>query len=68
MYEEKKVDIIPELDEPFGHPDNPRVFMDIQVGENAPQRVIFELFAHVVPRTAENFRALCTGEKTGESE
>ncbi|KAI0259872.1 cyclophilin-like domain-containing protein [Gloeopeniophorella convolvens] len=40
-----------------------RVFMDFSV-ENAPVgRVIFELFSDVVPKTAENFRALCTGEK-----
>ncbi len=38
------------------------VFFDITIGDAAPQRVTFELFADV-PRTAENFRALCTGEK-----
>ena len=26
-------------------------------------RMVFELFASVAPRTAENFRALCTGER-----
>ncbi len=29
----------------------------------AAGRLEFELFADVVPRTAENFRALCTGER-----
>jgi len=42
---------------------NPQVFFEISVG-GAPQgRIVFELFADVVPRTAENFRALCTGER-----
>lgn len=42
---------------------NPKVFFDIAI-DNAPAgRVIMELRADVVPKTAENFRALCTGEK-----
>ncbi len=42
---------------------NPSVFFDITIGGQAAGRVTFELFADVVPKTAENFRALCTGEK-----
>lgn len=43
--------------------DNTRVFFDFSIKGAPPQRVIFELFKDVVPITAENFRALCTGEK-----
>merc|ERR1739848_452904 len=47
---------------------NPTVFFDIEIGGQAAGRITFELFADVVPKTAENFRALCTGEKgTGKS-
>ena len=47
---------------------NPRVFFDITIGDQPTGRIVFELFADVVPKTAENFRALCTGEKgTGKS-
>ena len=42
---------------------NPRVALDIRIGEEAAGTVVLELFADVVPKTAENFRALCTGEK-----
>lgn len=42
---------------------NPKVFFDVTAdGENLG-RIVFELNADVVPKTAENFRALCTGEK-----
>ncbi len=41
----------------------PRVFFDITIGGEAKGKVVFELFNDIVPKTAENFRALCTGEK-----
>ena len=42
---------------------NPQVFMDIEIDGLGSQRVTFELFSDVVPKTVDNFRALCTGEK-----
>ncbi|CAO2833177.1 unnamed protein product [Amaranthus hypochondriacus] len=42
---------------------NPKVFFDILVGKSKAGRVVMELFADVTPKTADNFRALCTGEK-----
>ncbi len=50
------------------NPANPKVFFDITIGGEAAGRIVFELFADAAPLTAENFRALCTGEKgTGTS-
>lgn len=43
-------------------PARDRVFMDISIGGLPSGRIVFELFNDVAPKTAENFRALCTGE------
>jgi peptidylprolyl isomerase len=42
---------------------NPKVALDVTIGGEPAGTIVLELFADVVPKTAENFRALCTGEK-----
>lgn len=40
-----------------------RLFFDITIGGQPAGRITFEVYNDIVPKTAENFRALCTGEK-----
>ena len=42
---------------------NPIVYFDLEIGRRPIGRLVMELFADTSPRTAENFRALCTGER-----
>ena len=62
-------DTLPEF-----NPENSQCYFDIKIGnpdihdenyKNLPtHRVVFEIFTSQVPKTAENFRCLCTGEKS----
>ena len=44
-------------------PRSRQVYMDISIGGEAAGRVKFQLNADVAPRTCENFRSLCVGDK-----
>lgn len=40
-----------------------KVFFDVNIGSKPAGRIVMELFNEQLPKTCENFRALCTGEK-----
>jgi peptidylprolyl isomerase len=42
---------------------NPVVYFDVDIGGKDAGKIEFELYEDVVPKTAKNFKALCTGEK-----
>ena len=42
---------------------HPKVFFDMAIGGAPAGKIVMELYTDKTPKTAENFRALCTGEK-----
>lgn len=49
----------PEYEE---RPDRVRCFFDIEQEGSISGKIVFQLYNDIVPKTAENFRQLCTGE------
>ncbi|OCH83738.1 peptidyl-prolyl cis-trans isomerase [Obba rivulosa] len=43
--------------------DRPLTYFDVTIGGKPAGRIVMQVFSDIVPKTAENFRALCTGEK-----
>jgi peptidylprolyl isomerase len=55
----------PRLNSPSKHQLQPlyQVFFDVDIGGKPAGRIVMGLYGKTVPKTVENFRALCTGEK-----
>jgi hypothetical protein len=56
-----KEEAVPE--KPAEEKRNPQVYFDIRIGASDVGRIVMLLRADIVPKTAENFRSLCTHEQ-----
>ncbi|XP_039128657.1 peptidyl-prolyl cis-trans isomerase CYP21-1 isoform X1 [Dioscorea cayenensis subsp. rotundata] len=60
---EALVSISEEVTGEVAHEVTHRVYLDVTIDGQQAGRIVVGLYGNVVPKTAENFRALCTGEK-----
>jgi hypothetical protein len=63
LYHSITIDFLQVDIESASNDDNPRVFFDMTIGGEKAGRITMELYHNVVPKTVENFRAVCPGEK-----
>jgi len=60
IYDDKKGVIVPNANK-----DNPHVFFQLKQGDKDIGKIVMQIYKDITPKTAENFRCLCTGEKEG---
>jgi len=58
FYNDKKGLLVPNA-----KGDNPHVYFQIKHGDESLGKIVMQLYKDITPKTAENFRCLCTGEK-----
>lgn len=58
LYDDKKGVIAPNANK-----DNPHVWFEMKQGEENLGKIVMQIYQDITPKTAENFRCLCTGEK-----
>jgi peptidylprolyl isomerase len=57
LYDEKEGPLIPNA-----KGTNPHVFFDVVQGDEKLGRIVMQLYEDITPKTAENFKKLCTGK------
>lgn len=59
----KEKPITKNSEEPKARKTNSKVYFNVSIGGRHTGRIVIKLYDKDVPKTAANFRALCTGEK-----